>query len=207
MINKKILILTSTFIISIVIFLQAWTGIIVHGQLATQAETRCIHLPKPCKERCKQPIDWKELYKRLQDGAAAPDSDDGWDSPKHSYNPALPLDHSWDFEIRRVMEFPETVKINRGGAIDQVFINKNQCINLLKNLGCDCNLKKYYKLWYQFGKLSHYCSDVAILLHAYSFGTEEPTEEGIKERYHEGDMDLSYHWYKGTMGCRHKRPT
>jgi len=185
---KKTILLILGFVLTISLFLGAWPAIHIHGKFAKKTESSCVPLPKPPKHECKKQVD-HILDAALKNGSDKPDSRDGWSSTKHSYNPGLPWDHSWDFAIRETLNLPEDVAIDPGRALEAISKENNLTKKKLKEIKCESSLADYAKLWENFGVISHYCADLASPLHTYCIDANRI--------YHEGDMDKEYHWFKG----------
>lgn len=166
-------------------FLQGWVIIPDHPDLAEKVAKTCVILPHPPQKRCERLTDIG-LILALRFGAAEPDWKDGLSSPKHAFNTAYPKNHSWDPAIKKVMG---GYNIDAGLALKAIDIETNQIMSLFSKLTCNSGTWDYMKLWKEFGRISHYCSDLAVPLHAYSVN--------IDGRYHEGDMNDQNEWYKG----------
>jgi hypothetical protein len=162
-----------------------------HMNLA-QKGVDCVSLPQPPKKRCESLVDDIILRSILRIGSVVPDITDGSSSPKHAFNPEYePNKAVWDPKIRTKLGMPNA-QINAGAAIQTIaeeIGNTKGLLDTLKNNYCKAGLGDYSKVWYQFGRLSHYPADLAVPLHAYSVA--------IDNRYHEGDINDIGDWFRG----------
>lgn len=157
----------SLFIVNFPATTEAWFAT-DHRVFALAAAKKCNKLPFPPKKRCGSIVDGNVLEYSLRAGSIAPDITDGSGSPKHAFNPSYDKS-KYDSAIEATLGLKDA-DINEGGAILTInaeIENTKGKLEELKEeeLNCDAGLMDYAKLWYQFGRLSHYPADLAVPLH------------------------------------------
>jgi DNA-binding beta-propeller fold protein YncE len=172
-----------------------------HGKLAIKTE-RCVSLPKPPQKKCEKPVDDSVLYTALKFGSAEPDNvDPGGDrSPKHSYNPSYGA--TWNSDIQAIYGVDAQINagIVRETIWDEIYNGETGAKVLLHGLTCESTSKYYENVWRKMGRLSHYSSDLASPLHAYSVSVNNLYREGdlydkwIKGLYELGTPGKHFHW-------------
>lgn len=158
---------------------SAWGWLIAprndHGKLAEIAES-CQQIPLPPQKRCETPIDVKPfLILTLKDGAAEPDHTDPKTTTKHSYNPKHI--EEWDPAIMQTLGL-SSASIGPGDAITAINDEIGKTKTKFQGLTCYSGQQSYTEIWKQFGRLSHYTSDLASPLHVYSVAVNGAYREG-----------------------------